>query len=154
MELKAFVQRTGRAFAPRLELAALERENGNRREEAQLLQEAVWIDPFMRDLHVRLGDAYENLGQREAALREFRVALAVRPKADRSNLGKDAGEIPDPNGPEEREIRASICVRIAILCRALGRDEDARGYLDRAIGEAPDSEAADRAREFQARWPK
>lgn len=154
MELKAFVQRTGRAFAPRLELAALEKRNGNRHEEAKLLQEAVWIDPFMRDLHLRLGDAYEAIGKKEEALREFRVALVVRSEADRENMDKDAGEISDPASSGERELRAGICLRIARLLRGLGRAEEALTYLDRVEAEAVDSDAADQARELRSSWDK
>ena len=154
MELKAFVQRTGRAFAPRLELAALEKQNGNREEEAKLLQEAVWIDPFMRSLHIRLGDAYEALDKKEEALREFRVALVVRPESDRANLGKEDGEIADPASSGEREIRADICLRIAVLLRGLGRGEEALEYLGRVESEAADSDAADRARDLRSHWDK
>lgn len=154
MELKAFVSRTGRAFEPRLELAAMELKNGDRAAEARLLQEAVWIDPFMRELHVRLGHAYEALDRREDALREFRVALAVPPQADRANMDRADGEIPDPSSPGERLIRAEICLRIAELQHALGQAESALEHLDRAESESPDSDAADRARELRRRWLK
>ena len=151
-ELKAFVERTGRAFKPRLELAAMERADGNRAAEARLLEEAVWIDPFMRDLHVRLGHAYEALGREEDALREFRVALAVPREADRANMDVRPGDMPDPNSAPERLLRAEIHLRIAELRHALGRRDRALEALDAVEDLAPDSEAADLARELRRRW--
>lgn len=152
MELKAFVQRTGRAFRPRIELAAMERDLGNRAEEAALLEQAVWIDPFMRELHVSLGDAYEELGRTEEALREFRVALAVQPQMDRAHLGMDPGQIPDRASVGERGARAGICLRIARLHWKLGNQEDAFHFLDRVEGEAPDGDSAETARELRHSW--
>jgi Tfp pilus assembly protein PilF len=134
MELEAYVQRTGRAFAPRLELAAMEAENGNREEEVELLTEAIEIDPFMREAHVRLGDALEALQRKREALREFRMALAVPTELDRAHLGKPKSEIPDPTTMDERIARAEICVRIAKLHHALGDGTRGGGQRSRRRG--------------------
>jgi tetratricopeptide (TPR) repeat protein len=152
MELEAYVQRTGRAFAPRLELAAMEAENGNREEEVELLTEAIEIDPFMREAHVRLGDALEALQRKREALREFRMALAVPTELDRAHLGKPKSEIPDPTTMDERIARAEICVRIAKLHHALGDDARAVEYLERAEREAEDSDPAAEARSLRSEW--
>ena len=117
-----------------------------------MLEEAVWIDPFMRDLHVRLGHAYEALGREEDALREFRVALAVPREADRANMDVRPGDMPDPNSAPERLLRAEIHLRIAELRHALGRRDRALEALDAVEDLAPDSEAADLARELRRRW--
>ena len=154
MELKSYVSRTGRAFRPRLELAALERQNGNHAEAVRLLEEAVWIDPFMRELHVRLGGALVALGKRQRALREFQVALAVRPPMDRAYLGRSSAEIPDPDSAGERETRAAICVRIARLRYALDQRSEAFNYLERAIAESRGGAAAGVAADLLAKWNK
>ncbi|MEM7204754.1 MAG: tetratricopeptide repeat protein [Planctomycetota bacterium] len=152
MELKGYVARTGRAFEPRLQLAAMERELGNREEEARLLQEAAQIDPFMRDLHVRLGDALEALGRPEEARTEFEVALAVRPAVDRAYLQATAAEIPDPQTAAEREARAEIYIRLARLAHAKGDDDEAFRELERAIAASRDGSAAGEAAQLLQDW--
>ena len=132
----------------------MEQANGNRAEEAKLLQEAVWIDPFMREVHVRLADALEELGRKKEAVREYRVALAVRPAMDRAHVGKDPSEIPDPSSEPERLARAEICFKLARLYKALGEDETAMEFLNRVTAEAPGSEVAEGAQLLRDSWSK
>ncbi len=152
MELKSFVRRTGRAFAPRLELAAMERKNGNRQEEIRLLREAVAIDPFMRELHVLLGEALLAAEQPREALGEFEMALAVRPHLDRAHVGKPPAEVPDPAAAVEREARARICVSAARAAHRIGEVDAALAWLQRALGESADGEAADSAARLLRSW--
>jgi tetratricopeptide (TPR) repeat protein len=152
MELKAFCKLTARAFKPRLQLAKFEREQGSREAEARFLREAIQIDPFMREVHERLGDALVALEQPAAALAEYRVGLAVPTKLDRAHVGKPAAQVPDPAAPEEAAARARLALKAARLCRQLGRRQAAAAFLDRVIAEAPDSDLADEARELRSKW--
>src|SRR5690606_40990250 len=77
---------TGRASAPRLELAAFHREKGDREAEARYLEEANQIDPCMRSLHDRLGDAYVALGRTADAARQYPDRGAVAALAHRYDL--------------------------------------------------------------------
>lgn len=152
-ELETYCARTGRAFQPRLELAAWHREHDRREAEVRLLEQAARIDPFMRELHERLADALVALGKRERAVEALQVALAVRPAIDRAWLDRQ-DEIPDADAPAEREARAGICVRLAELLRSLRRDQEAYAMLKRTRSEAPDSDAARRAAELEREWAK
>jgi tetratricopeptide (TPR) repeat protein len=145
-ELRTYCARTARAYAPRLELAAFAAENGARQEEIELLEQAVQIDPFARQVHLRLADAYEAVGRPQDMIRELEVALAVVPGIDRDHAGKPPAEVPRIDAPEFREEQAGICVRLGRALRGLGRDEAARRAFERAIVEAPGGEAADAAR--------
>ncbi|MHC5062996.1 MAG: tetratricopeptide repeat protein [Planctomycetota bacterium] len=152
MELKTFCSRTGRAFQPRLELAAFANAEGDRGQEARLLEEALEIDPFSRDVHLRLADAYLAQGRKSDALRELEVTLAISPVLDRANLGKPAAEIPRPDDGAYLNEQARICLRIAKLLRQLDRREKAMDYLQRILSEYADSSAADEAATLRERW--
>ena len=152
MEMKAFCKLTARAFKPRLQLAKFEAEQGNRESEARFLREAIQIDPFMREVHERLGDALVALKQPAAALAEYRVGLAVPTKLDRAYLGKPAAEVPDPASPEEATARARLALKAAKVCWQLGRKKAASTFLDRVVAEMPDSDLADEARELRSKW--
>lgn len=151
MEMKAFCRRTARAFAPRYTLAEFERESGNRREELRLLVECNRIDPFDRELHVRLGEAYEALEQPAQAALEYEVAAAVEPAQDRRYLARDA-QRPDPDGPEERAERGSLWVRAAELRARLGDRERAALLVQRAVERSAGTDAAERAAALQREW--
>jgi tetratricopeptide (TPR) repeat protein len=153
MEMKSYCRRTARAFTPRWSLATFAREAGNRAEEAQYLVECNRIDPFHRELHVRLGEAFEALGKRAQAALEFEVAAAVAPHLDRRYLAPDA-ERPEADAPDELTERGELVVRAAKLRHALGDAERARELLDRALRIAPASPAADEARRLQQEWPR
>ncbi len=152
MELKTYCKRTARAFDPRLRLAAFERSAGNRKQEAQLLEEAIQIDPFVRSVHVELGECYVALGRKADAVREFRVALAVPPALDRVNLGKKAADQVKAEDPAYREQQAIVCLRLARILRSMSKPEEAIDFLDRAIAESPKSAAASEAEELRAVW--
>ncbi len=148
MELTSFCQRTARAYEPRIELAKFAREAGDRRQEARLLEEAVQIDPFDRQVHEWLADAYVAMDRAGDAVPELEMALAVQPALDRANLGKPPQEVPSADSPEFREEQGMLCVRLAKLLRGLGRDDAARRYLERAIQESGDGDAAAEARDL------
>jgi tetratricopeptide (TPR) repeat protein len=142
MELKSFCKQTGRAFAPRLEIAEFEKQRGDRASEMRYLEEANAIDPFMRSLHERLAESYSALGKKDLAIRELKVALAVRPELDRKYLDKKPDEqIPPFDSPEEKEARALICVRLARLCKEALRDGEIASWLERAEKEAKGTDA-------------
>ena len=150
MEMKAYCRRTARAFTPRYTLAEFERESGNRREELQYLIECNQIDPFFRELHVRMGEAYEELGKKVEAAREFEVAAAVLPSLDRKYMR--GGEAPSAEAPEQLEERGGLWLRAARLRHGLGDTERARQLLERVLRDAKGSEAAGFAATLQEEW--
>jgi tetratricopeptide (TPR) repeat protein len=151
MEMKAFCRRTARAFAPRYTLAEFEREAGNRTGQIQYLVECNRIDPFHRELHVRLGEAYEATGKRDQAALEFEVAAAVSPAADRRYLARGA-QRPAADAPEERAERGDLWLRAARLRHALEDRERAAALLVRVRNDAPGTEAAEAAAALQQEW--
>ncbi|MEZ5965322.1 MAG: hypothetical protein R3F56_15925 [Planctomycetota bacterium] len=152
-ELAGFCALTGRAFRPRLELAEFYRAKDQRRLEAKCLEEANEIDPFMRSLHERLGDAYVALERQSEALREYRVAIAVPAKLDREYLDVEAGP-PDEAAPEVGLARAAIWVKLAVVYRDLLDLENAGRALDEACKLAPGTEVEDQAERLRAAWRK
>jgi len=151
MEMKTYVRRTARAFQPRWQLAEFERESGNRREELRLLLECNQIDPFYRELHVRLGEAYEALEQPAKAAVEFEVAAAVQPSADRKYMPRDQ-QPPADDSPEELQARGALWIRAAKLRHRLGDQEKRDELLERAQKQVPGTDAANEARELQQEW--
>lgn len=150
-ELAGFCSLTGRAFQPRLELAEFYRSKDQRRLEASCLEEANEIDPFMRSLHERLGDAYVALDRKAEALREYRVAIAVPAKLDRDYLDADGGP-PDEAAPEVRSARGQLWLKLAKVHRDLVDMESAGRALDEAARTAPDTEVAEEAERLRAAW--
>jgi len=55
----------------------LEQENNPLAEE--VLEDANWADPFLEELHVKLGDLYIETNRPELAIEEFEVLLALDP---------------------------------------------------------------------------
>jgi tetratricopeptide (TPR) repeat protein len=149
--MKAYCSRTARAYRPRWTLAEFERDAGNREAELRYLVECNRIDPFDRELHVRLGEAYEALDRQAQAALEYEVAAAVTPQQDRAYLGRDE-ERPDPDGGVEREARGELWLRAAKLRHRLGDHERAAELLERTIREASGTSAADAALELQPEW--
>jgi len=150
-ELAGFCSLTGRAFAPRLELAEFYRAKDERRLEAKCLEEANEIDPFMRSLHERLGDAYVALGRQSDALREYRVGIAVPAKLDRAYLDGDGGP-PDESAPEVQLERGKLWLKLARVHRELLDLENAMRALDEASRSAPDSDVSDEAERLREAW--
>ncbi|MEO0479943.1 MAG: tetratricopeptide repeat protein [Planctomycetota bacterium] len=140
-ELRAFCARSARAYQPRLQLAEFARERGDEREERQLLEECVAIDPFDRVRHERLAELAEAAGELETARLELEVAMAVVPEIDRAYLGASPDQRPSADSPEFRESQARLALRIADLAKRLGDMEGERRALERAVGESPDSDA-------------
>jgi len=151
MEMKAYCRRTARAFTPRYTLAEFEREADNRQEQVKYLVECNRIDPFHRELHVRLGEAYEALGQRAPAALEFEMAAAVTPDLDRRYTQRGADK-PAADAPEELQERGELWLRAAQLRHALADAAKARELLERVLRDAPGTEAATTARALQQEW--
>jgi len=152
MELKTFCSRTGRAFQPRLELAAYAHQEGDARQEAELLEQAIEIDPFSRSVHLQLADAYLAQGRKAEAMLELQLTLAISPRLDRANLGKNPADIQGPTDPAFLEAQAEICLRLGQGLYQLGRSDKAIEYLQRALREAPGSAPADQAEVLLERW--
>lgn len=148
-ETKAYCRRSARAFAPRYELATAAREAGDRREEARYLVECNRIDPFHRELHVRLGEAYEALGKPVEAAREFEVAPAVLSEFDRRFV-LGGGE--KPEAAADAAERAALWLRAARMRKGLGDDERAVALLERIGRETSDAPAAAEAATLLAEW--
>jgi tetratricopeptide (TPR) repeat protein len=151
MELKAYCKRSGRAFRPRWELAEFERQAGHRDAEVRYLEACNGIDPFMRDLHVLLGEGYESLGRKAEAAREYEVAAAVLPELDRKYL-RPGEERPAADAPAERAARGGLWLRAAELRKALGDDGRAAALVARVLQAAAGTEAATAAEALQAEW--
>lgn len=151
MEMKAYCRRTARAFTPRYTLAQFEKEAGNRRGELQYLIECNRIDPFYREMHVRMGEAYEALGQVAQAALEFEVAAAVKPDVDRAYMTPQA-QAPAADSKEELVARCELWLRAAKLRHQL-KDTERRDRLVQRVLElpgVPDMQAE--ARELQQEW--
>lgn len=150
-EMKTFCGRTARAFTPRYTLATFEKEAGNRAEELRYLVECNRIDPFHRELHVRLGEAYEALGKPIDAAREYEVGAAVPPDLDRRAMQKD-WEQRAPDAPEELGERGALWVRAAKLRHAAGDAPKVAELLNRTERDAPGSPAATEAKRLRQDW--
>ncbi len=148
-EIRAYCKRTARAFTPRYTLAEFARQAGDRQEELQLLLECNQIDPFFRELHVRLGEAYAALGKPALAAREFEVAAAVLPSLDRKF---QRGGAPAADDPAELEERCGLWLRAATLRNELGDRERAERLVQRLLTAGPDTPAAAGARALQELW--
>ncbi len=151
MEMKAYCRRTARAFEPRMTLAQYAKEAGNRAEELKFLVECNRIDPFHRELHVRLGEAYEALGKPLQAAMEYEVGAAVLPQLDRRALKKDF-EKREPGSPEEKNECGGLRVRAARLRHAAGDRDLAKELVQRVLREAAGSPAAADAEALQQGW--
>lgn len=151
MEMKAYCRRSARAFTPRYTLAEFEKESGNRTEEARFLVECNRIDPFHRELHVRLGEAYEELGKLAPAALEYEVAAAVSPAFDRRYLARGATR-PAVDAPEELAERGQLWLRAATLRHQLGDTERAVGLLERIGREAKGSAAHEASEPLLQEW--
>ncbi len=151
MEMKSYCKRTARAYTPRWTLAGFEREAGHRDVEAQYLQECNQIDPFRRDLHERLGDAYDSLGRRPQAALEYEVAAAVPPSLDRRYLTPDSNR-PAAGDAAERADRARLWLQAAKIRWAVGEQDRARALAARILREAEDTDSAPLARALAEEW--
>ena len=154
MEMKSYCRRTARAFAPRYTLAEFEKEAGNRRGELQYLIECNRIDPFYRELHERMGEAYEALGRLPEASLEFEVAAAVQPDADRAYMSPGA-EKPAADSDEEMRTRSRLRLRAAKLRHEVGDAERRDNLLERVLQESRTSgltEIESEVIDLQQKW--
>jgi tetratricopeptide (TPR) repeat protein len=151
MEMKSFCRRTARAFAPRYTLAEFEKEADNRRAELDYLIECNRIDPFYREMHVRMGEAYEALGQPAQAALEFEVAAAVKPAVDRAYLMSQA-QAPEADSREELTARCKLWLRAAKLRHQLKDLERRDSLLQRVLEEDGVSDMQEEARDLQQEW--
>jgi len=151
MEMKSYVRRTARAFVPRFTLAEFERDADNRQEELKLLVECNRIDPFYRELHVRMGDAYEALGKQAKAAVEYEVAAAVRPDQDRAYMAPNQAA-PAADSEEERAVRGALWLKAARLRHELGDTARRDTLLQRVLQEAAGTDAAADASDLQQQW--
>ncbi|MBL8735528.1 MAG: hypothetical protein JNL12_03805 [Planctomycetes bacterium] len=149
-EMRTWCKRSGRAYQPRWRLAEFEREAGRRAEELRFLVECNRIDPFHRELHLRMAAACVALGKKVEAAREYEVAAAVTPKLDRQYL--DSEQRPETGGPDDLEQRATAWLAAAKLRRELGDTERALNLLDRLLREASGTGAEAEARGLLAEW--
>jgi tetratricopeptide (TPR) repeat protein len=89
-------------------------------EAAALLQKALEIDPYDRECHHELGNAYQRLGQRERAETEFRRAKEIGDRLRAiDRLGHDV-----LNNPWDAGVRR----RLASQLREIGQEEAAREW--------------------------
>jgi len=151
MEMKSYCRRTARAFTPRYTLAEFEKEAGNRKGELQYLIECNRIDPFYRELHLRMGEAYEALGRIAEAALEFEVAAAVSPDADREYM-RPGAEKPAADSEEEQRERGQLWLRAARLRHKLKDPEKRDSLVERVLQEARVSDLQTEARELQQEW--
>lgn len=142
------------AYTERLQVAQWHREAGRHERAAELYSEANQVDPFRRDLHLAWADVLVQGERWKEALREFGVALIVPPDVDLDHQryvgpagglppGVDPEHIPallargmDPElragVPLTREERVSTLSYMAQCARALGDEEQADEYSQRA----------------------
>ncbi|MCR9244132.1 MAG: hypothetical protein NXI31_03815 [bacterium] len=151
MEMKTYCQRTARAFTPRRTLAEFERDAGNREQEIRYLVECNRIDPFDRSLHVELGEAYQAVGKRALAAREFEMAAAVPPELDRAYMRPNA-QAPSPGADSELQAKGELWVRAARLRWELGDKEKAKALVKRVHQEARGTDAAVEALGLEEEW--
>jgi tetratricopeptide (TPR) repeat protein len=130
-------------------LAQFERDSGNRSGELRYLIECNRIDPFHRELHVRMGEAQEALGKPAAAAVEFEVAAAVTPQQDRRYSRRGAEP---PDAAADLQQRAELWLRAARARRVAGDTEQALNLLDRIVREAAATDVAETAKGLQQEW--
>ena len=151
MQLREYCRRTARAYSPRWTLAGYYRDAGDRDEELVWLQQCAQIDPFRREMHVRIGECLELSGKIEQAALEFEVAAAVLPSLDRKYSARGT-ERPATEDPGEREERGSLMVRAARLRDRLGDRSRAVRLVQRVVDSWPASEVAKEAKALLQEW--
>jgi tetratricopeptide (TPR) repeat protein len=114
LALETFWKRGG--YAPRALLALGEdyRARGESEAALEVLQDVIWSDPFMEEVHLQLGDLYLETGNAPKALREYEVLLALDPID-----------------------KAQANLKLATAYRALGDGEHTMEYLMTALDLAP-----------------
>lgn len=114
LTLQEFWRRGG--WEPRALMALAEDylERGRDDEALEVLKDIIWADPFMNEVHLRLGDLYMEKGMPDEALHEYEVLLALDPID-----------------------KASVNLKIARAYRALGDRDKTTEHLMAALEIAP-----------------
>lgn len=112
--LEAFWQKGG--YAPRALMALADdyEQRGDHASALRVLNDVIWADPFMQEVHLELGDLYLQQNQPQLALREYEVLLALDPID-----------------------KASANLKIAEAYLAMNDDEKTMEYLMTALDIAP-----------------
>lgn len=145
-EMQAYCRRSARAFTPRYSLAEFAREAGDFQAQLRYLVECNRIDPFLRELHVRMASAYQQLQQPALAARELEVAAAVLPELERNR----SREPVDPAA--EREAKAQLWLQAAHLRDSLGDRTAAAALVERILAVGAEANTLQAARELQEQW--
>jgi tetratricopeptide (TPR) repeat protein len=77
--LQSFWQKGGYAARALMALAEDYEQRDDPASALRVLNDVIWADPFMEDVHLKLGDLYLQQKQPELALREYEVLLALEP---------------------------------------------------------------------------
>ena len=123
-------------YALRVRVARWHAEQGRHARASELFREAVEVDPFRRLLHLDWGRSLLELEDFERGLRELDVVLLVPDRYD-----------PDVPGPLSDELGAEVHALRARALGGLGRGEEARAALERALELDPEVEAGRAAQE-------
>ena len=118
-ELKALTLVDEDQYEPNVKLAGMLEQLGDSAGAAAALERAVWVSPYDPALHGRLAALHARAGNREAAVRERRAVLALRPT-------------------DEAEAR----YQLAVALQQAGDAADARREVLRALELAPAFERA------------
>lgn len=113
-ELERYARAGGRQPALLKKLGALYREAGRTREAAIAFERALYVDPLEEETHRMLGDLLLELGEAQAAVREYKAVLALQP------------------------LDAAVAhFNLARAWRAAGRVEEAKEHVLAALEAAP-----------------
>ena len=112
--LREVLKRDAKSDAAALKLEELARKLGEPEWQEQALLVSMQINPYRAELHRRLGDLYLQKNEPAAALREYRIELALNPTD-----------------------KAGVHCRIADAALRLGRKEQARRHALKALEIAP-----------------
>jgi len=111
-ELRELAELDNTEIRARRELAKRYRADGDLSRALRYLVEILWVDPFDSTLHVELADLYGDLERRQDEAKELGIAVEIATEA-----------------PE----KVRLLVRLAGVEQELGRIEQARDHLERAL---------------------
>ena len=146
VEMEALLNLGGVDLAMTLELGRHYTLRGEASRAAEFFRDAVRIDPFRRDVHLFLARALRDVEAYGEALNELDVALEITPDLEPKQDSPLAMGTPVR---DENRSRADIHATRASILWALGRKDDAREALDKALALVPRHEEA---RALQRSW--
>lgn len=79
LTLQTFWQKGGYSARALMALADGYLERGQQQEALEVLTDVAWADPFLEDLHLKLGDLHLAMGEPQEALDEYLILLALDP---------------------------------------------------------------------------